>query len=394
MNKIFCPHAYNALEVRTGGDFRPCCISEKKFCDSNGIPFDAGTSSISDVYNSSDRKNWQENFDLYFEKDCKQCAEVEKSGGESKRLREIKYWNVYYNGDVPKFDSNSKLELLDLKLGNTCNLACATCSGKSSSKWNSIYHKLKGGWELPVQKWQDTDNFWESINEISSDLKKVEIAGGEPFMIKKQRIFLNYLVDKNLAKNIDITWITNSTYYEEDIINLFPHFKQVRVMVSIDNTHDKFEYMRWPAKWNDSYEIFKKFNNLKQQGLIDLGISHTISAINILDLPDMWKFARDHKVNIFNNLVMWPFHCKNLPHEFKLKVKERIEQVTDNSYQTNPAGGHSSWLVDFMMQEPDGEDLTNAWKKQLSYVNHTRPGQFERAFTELAEYIKVEEFVK
>ena len=35
-------------------------------------------------------------------------------------------------------------------------------------------------------------------------------------MIKKQKILLQFLVDKDIAKNIEITWFTNCTMYRKN----------------------------------------------------------------------------------------------------------------------------------------------------------------------------------
>lgn len=384
MTKIFCPHVYNALEINTGGTFKPCCISSKQYSKNGSELFRADTDSVSAVYNSDDRQDFINNFDTYFTKHCKQCAEVEASGGESKRLREIKYWDLYYaSTEQPFLDNHSSLEVLDLKLGNTCNLACATCDPLSSSKWNSIIKKETGSFPVLPQHWPDSDVFWYNLLEHVNHVKKIEIAGGEPFMNKKQKILLNYLVDNDIAKNIDITWITNCTFYEEDIVILLKQFKRVRIMLSLDNTDEQFEYMRYPAKWNESYEIFKKFKALEDSGDINLGISHSISMLNIWRLPEFWSWAREHRVNVFNNLIMWPFSCKELPIEYKLIVKNKLEEVTDPSYQSNPAVGSNNWLVEFMMQDSD-PTVKNRLSEHHQFVKRSRPdGLFEAAFPEL-----------
>ena len=67
----------------------------------------------------------------------------------------------------------------DLKMGNTCNLACAICGSHSSSKWGSI-DKSFGIEYKPYNKWQDEDRFWEDLNNHVEDLNRVELAGGEP----------------------------------------------------------------------------------------------------------------------------------------------------------------------------------------------------------------------
>lgn len=382
MNKIFCPHVFNALEVTTSGKFKPCCISSYKFKDNNKKEFSADKNSVNEVYHSEDRKWFIDHFDDLFKTECKQCFEVEQGGGESKRLREINYWKMHYNSStIPVFDNDRELEVLDLKLGNTCNLACATCGPDSSSKWNSIYKSLLGNYGWPVQNWQNTDVFWESLTEDLSKIKKIEIAGGEPFMNKKQKILLKYLVDNDFAKNIDIAWITNCTQYDQEIINLLPNFKFVRIMLSLDNTKTQFEYMRYPAKWDESYEIFLKFKRLQENNIIDLGISHTISALNVWHLKEFWEWSKEHRVNVFNNLVIWPFHCKNLPYDFKLKVKEKLESNVSTDYQTNPAAGKENWLVKFLMQDPEKQELMIS---HLEFVKKSRPnGLFEKAFPEL-----------
>ena len=380
--KNYCPHAFNALEITTNGVFKPCCITSKTFTDADGNKCNAASHRISEVYASDSRREWIENFDDTFATDCNQCYQIEKSGGESKRLREIKFWEGYYRGKskVPIMSSDSALEVLDLKLGNTCNLACATCHSSSSSKWNSIYKQHTGEFNWPKQNWQDTDEFWEDLITQVQSIKKIEIAGGEPFMNKKQRKLINYLVDNDLAKDIDICWITNSTFYNEDIISKFKHFKLVRVMISLDNTHEQFEFMRYPAIWSDSYKIFSKFNKLAKEGEIELGISHSISALNVYHLPEMWEFGREHRVPVYNNIVMAPFCMQDLPAEFKQTVKEKLECVTDPSYQTNPAVGPDNWIVEFMMREKGNEKTSLSL---LEFVRNTRPGLFEKAFPEL-----------
>ena len=56
-------------------------------------------------------------------------------------------------------------------------------------------------------------------------------------------------------------------------------------MLSIDNTKEQFEFQRYPAKWNETYETFKKFMHLRDEGLCQVEISHSVSALNIFHLP-------------------------------------------------------------------------------------------------------------
>jgi hypothetical protein len=84
---------------------------------------------------------------------------------------------------------------------------------------------------------------------------------------------------------------------------------------------------------------------------------------------------------------MEPFNCRNLPDSFKKIVKAKLESVTDSSYQTNPANGTNSWLVEFMLQSNEDDSIIARMKDHLQFVNKTRPGQFESVFPELVDVI-------
>lgn len=347
MGKIFCPLATNHIEVDSSGKFKPCCISSKRF-EVGGAIASADLYQIGDIVNSDDRKEWIENFDEVYTSDCTQCHEVEQSGGESKRQREILNWRGDYKKDT--------LQSLDLKMGNTCNLMCAICAPNASSKWASFYRSIDLDPQFGYQRWPDKDEFWEGLNDVVADVKKIELAGGEPFMIKKQKILIDFLIEKGLAKDIDITWFTNSTQYPEDIVEKFSEFKFVRIMLSIDNTEEQFEYQRYPAVWGPSYEVFKKFKKLHDEGIVHLGISHSIGMLNIWRLPEFWAWCREHEVNVFNNLVMDPLSAKDMPMEYKMLVKQKLERETDPSFQVNPAIGEDNWLIKFMMQDGNAQN--------------------------------------
>lgn len=375
MTKTFCPLVTNNIELTTQGEMTPCCISSKRFTV-GGQKANAYDNTISDVINSDDRKSWIKNFDDYFSTDCRQCHEVEISGGESKRQREIKLWrdNLNYKRDT--------IQSIDLKMGNTCNLACAICGSHSSSKWGSI-DKQFGKDYTPSQRWQDTDEFWEELNLHADNLQRVELAGGEPFMIKKQKILIEFLVSRDLAKDIEITWFTNCTIWPEELVSYFKEFKLVRIMLSLDNTHEKFEFQRFPAKWDETYEIFKKFIDIRDKGLCQVEISHSISALNIHALPEFHEWCTEHKVKVFNNLVMHPFSAKDLPEEFKKIVIKKFTNHNNSEYQINPAIGNDNWLLNFMMRDGNADTFI----KNLEYPRQTRVGLFEKAFPELMEYI-------
>lgn len=386
MTNKFCPMVYNGLEIRTDGSFTSCCITSKRF-QKDGKRFNVEIDTIDDVWNSDDRKDFIENFDTYFSTECKQCADVEKVGGESKRLREIKYWKMRDNTDTLRIFNEHDIEFLDLKMGNTCNLACSICGPNASSKWSSLYKTYK----IPANKitqWQESDEFWSQFDELISKIRRIELAGGEPFMIKKQETLLKKLVELDIAKDIEITWFTNCTIWPQHLLKYFEEFKIVRIMLSLDNTGKQFEYIRWPGKWDQAYDTFKKWNNLKEQGIIDLGISHSIGMLNAWWLPEFHAWCREHEVKIFNNLIMQPMSSRDLPKEFKYKIRDKFErECISPDFQINPIIGRDNWFTDFMMEKGDYDRAIDYYK---TVIKRSRSDvDFNDVFPELRKYFDV-----
>lgn len=390
MKKQYCPMVTNGLEIRSAGYVSPCCVTSKIFTGDDGVDFkisddqnitDAGevrhvpASKISEIWNSKDRLDFVANFDTEFHTYCKACKDIEESGGTSKRMQEIKNFGLG--------EDNGEIYYLDIKMGNTCNLICTMCGPWASSKWANTYRQL-GKRSVRVEQWQESDNFWDQLPEFAHSIRRLEISGGEPFLIKKQEKLIKYLVDNDLAKNIDVLWITNCTVWPEYLVGYIKEFKVARVMLSLDNTHKQFEYIRYPAKWKPTYEIFLKFKELHANGDIILGISHSITLLNIWHLPDFIQWCRDHKVDVYNNMVHNFLCVKDLPLEFKQKVAERLETITVRDNQSNPVVGKDNWLTQYMMQSGD---YNSSKKYHDEYIITTRGREaFEQAFPELKDY--------
>jgi hypothetical protein len=346
---------YNGLEIRTYGEFTSCCITAKKFEDENGRRYNIETDNISTVWNSDDRKEFVENFDDYFESHCKHCYEIEKGGGESKRLREIKYWErEYAPKPVPMMDGNT-LEMLDLKMGNTCNLACAMCAPDSSSKWASVYKEL-GIQSAKVEQWQETDKFWDQLSDISGNVRKIELAGGEPFMIKKQEKLIKYLVESGQAKDVDITWITNCTFWPEKLVKYLKEFKMVRIMLSLD--------------------------------IIEMGISHSVGMLNAWWLPEFHAWAREHRVNVYNNLILYPIGARELPEDFKPKLLDKLSNHTNEDFQLNPIVGLDNWFTNYLKEESKERDRMENYMRNILLPSR-KDLDFFTAFPELKGYLDV-----
>ena len=267
-----CYLPWVGLDISPQGEYKPCC----KY-----------SHSISDNYQSyraSDELNELRLAHLNGERPdgCARCWRDEDNGLPSKRQMDYEY---HLNSQPPELE---KTLLLSVAFGNTCNLACRICSSYSSSRWSKESKKL--GADFPKfmhQRFYKTDEFGSLLKQLSGDLVHVDIPGGEPFLteIPEHVEFLKHLVD--IGNTPSLHYTTNGTQWPDGLIDLWNHFPDVEIQLSIDGIGDKFEYQRWPAKWNEVYTNIKRFQELIVNSRnLSLSISHTVSIYNILDLDE------------------------------------------------------------------------------------------------------------
>lgn len=202
----------------------PCCISpavKSKSTDFKNIQY------LKEI-----RDSWTKEV---FPDPCNVCKVAEASGIGSRRLGANQWYqdNGYNN-------TNVELIRLDYWTGDTCNLRCAICTPVLSSAWKQ---------ELNVSsslKKSVTNYFWKQMD--LSTLRSVHFNGGEPLLSKTHVEFLQELPNK---KQIEISYNTNSTILPDSLLlDLWKEFKLVQIFFSIDDIEERFEYQRYPAKWN------------------------------------------------------------------------------------------------------------------------------------------------
>ena len=148
----FCVLPWIHLATHPHGGTSLCCVTD--FKDGAGMSKDGenyynlNKNTITEHMNSEVFKNTR----LSMLKDeipspCKRCYTEEKKGITSKRAIENKNYSNFTIGDAKKITNidgsiDPKLEFVELRLGNVCNVKCVTCNPASSSKWASDYKIL------------------------------------------------------------------------------------------------------------------------------------------------------------------------------------------------------------------------------------------------------------
>lgn len=182
---------------------------------------------------------------------CAKCYKAEEQDTISLRQRtidDIVYADQIENltENIAKHRKKERIEPLwyDLRISNNCNLSCKMCGPKYSSTWAK---------ELGID---NSHLGYDADIEISPNTYKIQLAGGEPFMIKKFASMLRSIENKDC----EIVVNTNGTIITKPLFEELKKFKNTLIILSLDGVGDINDQIRKGSKWNEikgNIQIFR-----------------------------------------------------------------------------------------------------------------------------------------
>lgn len=323
--KTICMVPYRELHINTYGKYRNCCIQKEvmgrmdfKVEDPNEWFKEDSSLSILRNYLKTDIKHYS----------CTKCWKLEEQGLSSYRMN----WNNQYieRNDT---DLTPRIEVLDLRLGNRCNLKCRMCNSTWSNLISAEIEQLKemGVYntytQMPITgivKQEDTfmDNLLEFIKKTPS-IKEIKLAGGEPFAMPEVEEFLYKLVDENLT-NFEISFLTNTVMVKDRVVETLEKFKSTHIQCSIDGVGELFEYQRNPSKWEIVEKNFKKLYDAK----LTVNMTPCWSNLNVLSIVDFLEWTHNFpKSHVAYNEVNTPSYLdwRLVPLQERKKLLQKLK---------------------------------------------------------------------
>jgi MoaA/NifB/PqqE/SkfB family radical SAM enzyme len=311
--------------VNTDGSVRCCSISKEELGNVNERP-------LNEILSTSKKLKQirREMLDNKFPWNCSICYKKEKHHTNtnfeniSNRLYHVKILK-----DSPfklyKDEHQFELQKMDLRWRNTCNFACVYCDPQFSSVWA----KFEGIPDKMTNKAMD-----ETYNFVKQNIKKLKtiyMAGGEPFLIKENLKIIDLIKTENpdllLRINTNLSILTPKLY--EQLKTL----KNVHWIVSAESTGAKFNYIRWPGKYQILVSNLKKIQQLPHKVTINM-TWNIFCAANILEfIDDMIKHGL-HPNQFVMNFVSDPIEQSVL----NITKKQRdtlVETVTQRKAKTS-----------------------------------------------------------
>jgi len=403
-NNAFCYAPFINLHINSLGFVNPCCVNG--FTSFGNIK----ENTIDEILEGEKIKKFKSDMlSGIIHPGCSDCINVEKNGMHSYR----QYFDDIVRDENILIDLQGKngIHYVDLRITNKCNLKCRMCVPQSSILLAHDMKKLGldvSEEELNSQPAKDFETLISELGPKLDDLKIVYLAGGEPSIMDEQYMFIDYLIEKNLAKNIKIYCTSNInlrtlTYQRRNYIELLKNFKQVFFTVSVDGIYEKGEYIRKNMNysiWKENFKYLIEEQN-KSNGKFRVNTYSTIAMYNLLHVFDMvdeilslnGDLPDDINLNplttpIFYNSTVLPIEIKN---EFLDKLVLFEKKYPSQKYQTLIDKLHSIKNHVFSKNETDFLTKFFDFNEKLDRL---RSEDFFTIFPELSKLKEYKSYVK
>jgi len=364
--------------------------------------------------------------------DCSTCWKLEKQNAPSMRGNSEKlYVNKIFSKSkqdgtldtvCKNIDETSNLlysneiELLEITIGNTCDLKCVYCNKFSSSQWALEDYKnneiTKEEFKFFTDKTIDPifeDTFWKWYNTtVKQNVKHINIKGGEPLVIPYfytiMEKILQYSEDSN---NFDFTIITNLNTSIENRLDLFFEYivklqkhKRVNVYISMESMFNKAEYIRSGLNWNQfEKNLHRLLNCAKENKNIHISFMPTINILNISSLPKFvtWvdKLQKDYNllVTCKCNIADYIFSPLYLPDTFSKYTDQTLKilkNLKNTHYDWNKFYMHIEGIHNIILKNKKVDlKKIQSLKHYLTNLDIKRNTDYKEIFNEYLELFEV-----
>ena len=280
--------------------------------------------------------------------------------------------------DSKILESNNPF-MLEVSLGNTCDMKCMYCNHVYSSQWATeslknntinveIYKQVQSN---PNERFINL--FWEWVNtKAKHSLDRIGIIGGEPLITPEFYDFLDKLIEVYADKEGPKTriWVVTNLNATDNYYNKFleyiPKLSEkfiLEVHISMEALNDQAEYIRNGLDWNRFESNVNKL--FASNADIELAFLPSVTALAI---PRFSKFLKwvydlskthDKAVMLKQNIVTHPDVQSPfiLPSEFADYLDPAID-----------------WMQSISVNMPDVSDKFGTWPGYTDFLIKLRDG--------------------
>lgn len=373
-----CPLPWINLSLDVDGSSRPCC----KFAHlDEGSSYQLANLRDADlpaVWNSDAMQRLRRDFRAgQRPEECATCWDEEAAGVPSWRQTFVADRNLVVDVDYDDAAPDQPVAL-DLKLSNTCNLRCRICGPVASSSWlaeevaargeDVAPHLVENRAYFKAPKLVDRVTDLGELGRWADGLQHIEMTGGEPMLSLENRRLVEVIAEQGEPRDVTLLITTNATVIDEAMVRWFPQFRQVEVVLSIDDIGARLTYQRAPADWGTVRDTLDRWTHMP--GVGGLGVNCSVSVFNVWDLAEVLDWFSDHHptLGVHLNLVHNPSHLsvRALPPPLRRSVASRLRRYSDDATRPADLRRQVDDLVAFI-ERGDGDE--HSWRETLHEIH-------------------------
>ncbi len=332
---IHCPMIHGGLNIDLKNEsslvhIKPCCLLPSDYKSVGGTDL-WNDNSLIPLRELNNKNEWHPG--------CWTCRGNESAGLTSFRT-----------GMLEKFGNRTQLsgpQRLDLMFDISCNLACRTCGPHSSTFWQKHLkeNKITFSTTSPISKADEMIAILKTLD--LSNLEMVVFCGGETLMGNGYWRVADAIANMvpHAKEKLTISFQTNGTQtINEKYFSIIEKFHLVKLNISLDGIDERFEYLRWPAKWD---QVTNNIINLREILPVNVMflIEETISIFNLYyqDELDYWV-KNNFSVNRLGDTVTHTRHVatgiyslSNLSQQYvDSLINNPLKNLVNPTWQENP----------------------------------------------------------
>ena len=446
MNKdVFCIHPWSAITINPQGDFRVCCFSGEnsgvEYFDHNivvnnnrGLANDDNekrmnvlTTPLTNVLNSKIHKEIRKHqIENKRHPACNICwgrddaaEEMTKKTGKyvssnSMRIADSfgKKFDINLSQENFKTSDDGTLDFpvllsLDIRFDNLCNMKCIMCQPTYSNLWYedwiklhntttfnrgpdkfNIIQKENGNYTTDFIDWQNSDIWWKQVDEIKHNLRHLYITGGEPFLSKSHNKLLDILIKDDFAKNITLEYDTNMSVINPKIINQLNKFKKIVIRMSIDDTEERYELIRFPGKWQTLIKNIETLEKSEIYNKIELSIALCLGTYSLFSPLRVYsKFGKKYQIN--TRLLEFPgeYDIKYLSSDMKKKVIEVYDKADIPILTKSLIVGHLTKTLNQINDKKSKKHIEYFYSR-MNKLDEIRGTNWKKTFPEIVSLLE------
>jgi sulfatase maturation enzyme AslB (radical SAM superfamily) len=375
---IFCNAPWYELQIYWDGSLGFCCQEAHKLYPVNlSNYYNVSCMSIAEWFDSNPMRQARLGMlGSSLNSICQRCYHEQKFNGTSRRHKcnqksviftKTNFANSYEQSPgYAKFESSRAdqgaydgLPIdLHIDLGNYCNLACKMCRPEASSviaaqevKWGNISAKQYVGTD-----WTRDDVVWNRVlNELANidQLNNIHFMGGETLITKRFEDFVDYMIARGRT-DLNFSFVTNGTTFNESLLNKLKQFKRVGIEVSIETITDHNTYQRQGTDTALVLENIQRYLSHCNGTNITLTARPAISALTIGNYHSLLQYCLEHKIMVKSLWVTRPTFLN--------------PQILPKSIRSQYVNNYKNLIQEYNLKDDHSIDYNESDPNQLSRI--------------------------